>query len=45
MQIGEPQRTIIVDPLELPVSQPEREPEPEPIFTPEPEREPVPVRQ
>jgi hypothetical protein len=31
MQIGKPLRTIIVEPLELPVEQPTREPEPEPI--------------
>jgi len=46
MQIGEPQRFIVVDPLELPVGQPERinEPEPEPTFAPEPvEPETVPV--
>ena len=30
MQIGEPLRTIVVEPLEFPVEQPTREPEPEP---------------
>jgi hypothetical protein len=39
MQIGEPQRVIIVEPLELPVGNPERNPEPEPTILPE--REPV----
>lgn len=43
MQIGEPQRIIEVEPLELPVGQPDPVPEPDP-YTPEPEREPVPVR-
>lgn len=44
MQIGEPQREIVVEPLELPAGSPEREPErePEPTFRePEPERVPV----
>jgi hypothetical protein len=47
MQIGKPLRTIIVEPLESPVSTtvPDPEPdEPEPIapaHEPEPEREPV----
>ena len=40
MQIGKPLRTIIVEPLELLVEQPTREPEPEPIQSPEPEPEP-----
>lgn len=42
MQIGEPLRTIVVEPIELPVSRPETEPEahPEPQ-TAEPENEPV----
>ena len=41
MQIGEPQRVIIVEPLEFPVGSPERE-EPEPtIHEPEPEKVPV----
>ncbi len=39
MQIGEPQRVIIVEPLELPVGNPKRDPEPEPTILPE--REPV----
>lgn len=39
MQIGEPQRVIIVEPLELPVGNPERAPEPEPTILPD--REPV----
>ena len=45
MQIGEPQRVIVVEPLELPVGHPEREPEPEPAYLPVPEPEPekVPV--
>ena len=42
MQIGEPQRVIIVEPLELPVGNPVRiEPDPEPEPTILPEREPV----
>jgi hypothetical protein len=44
MQIGEPQRVIVVEPLELPVGSPGREPEPEPeptIHEPEPEKVPV----
>ena len=41
MQIGAPQRVILVEPLELPVGKPERiEPDPEPTFAPEPEHEP-----
>jgi hypothetical protein len=45
MQIGEPQRVIVVEPLELPVGNPEPEPEPEPAYLPVPEPEPekVPV--
>jgi hypothetical protein len=39
MQIGEPQRVIIVEPLELPVGNPKRDSEPEPTIMPE--REPV----
>ncbi len=46
MQIGEPQRVIIVEPLELPVGNPEPTsapepslPQPEPV---EPEKVPVP---
>jgi hypothetical protein len=42
MQIGEPLRTIIVEPLELPVQHPTGEPEPIPIpVLPEPEQVPV----
>ena len=45
MQIGEPQRVIVVEPLELPVGNPEPEPEPGPAYLPVPEPEPekVPV--
>ena len=45
MQIGEPLRTVIVEPLELPVGNPEPEPEPGPAYLPVPEPEPekVPV--
>jgi len=42
MQIGEPLRTIVVEPLELPVQEPAGEPEPAPQ-APEPEPEQVPV--
>ena len=31
MQIGKPLRTIVVEPLELPVEQPTREPEPQQV--------------
>ncbi|HEY4934493.1 MAG TPA: hypothetical protein VII23_23245 [Terriglobales bacterium] len=44
MQIGEPQRVIVVEPLELPIGNPECEPEPETeptIYEPEPEKVPV----
>ena len=41
MQIGEPLRTIVVEPLELPVNQPAGEPEPVPVPEPEPELVPV----
>ena len=43
MQIGEPLRTIVVEPLELPVKPPADEPEPDaiPLAQPEPERVPV----
>jgi hypothetical protein len=41
MQIGEPLRTIVVEPLELPVNQPAGEPEPVPVPEPVPEQEPV----
>ncbi len=36
MQIGEPLRTIFVEPLDLPLSDPKNQPEP---VTPEPEPE------
>ena len=43
MQIGEPLRTIFVEPLELPVGEPDTvQPEPEPSV-PQPEPEKVPV--
>jgi hypothetical protein len=42
MNIGEPLRTIIVEPLELPIDEPESEPAPEPLL-PEPEPEQVPA--
>ncbi len=42
MQIGEPLRTVIVEPLELPAGHPESDPEPEPP-APQPEPEKVPV--
>jgi hypothetical protein len=41
MQIGEPLRTIVVEPLELPVKHPKSEPEP--VSVPEPEPAPVQV--
>jgi hypothetical protein len=42
MQIGEPLRTVIVEPLEPPVGTPERDPEPEPaVPLPEPEKVPT----
>ena len=44
MQIGEPLRTIVVDPLELPVSDPQTQPDPEPAPQPEPEPEQVPAK-
>lgn len=44
MLIGEPLRTLLVEPLELPVK-PRGEPEPVPILVPEPELEQVPVAQ
>jgi hypothetical protein len=44
MQIGEPLRTIVVEPLELPVNQPTGEPETFPVVA-EPEPEQVPVAQ
>jgi hypothetical protein len=42
MQIGEPVRTIVVEPLEIPVHKPSSEPEPV-VEQPEPEPERVPV--
>lgn len=42
MNIGEPVRTIVVEPLELPVNDPNAEPEPEPL-EPEPEQAPAKV--
>jgi hypothetical protein len=42
MQIGEPLRTIVVEPLELPVRDPLTQPDPEPA-QPEPEPEQVPA--
>jgi hypothetical protein len=39
MQIGKPIRTIIVEPLELPVRQPKAEPEP--VNEPQPAEVPV----
>ena len=42
MKIGEPLRTIIVEPLELPVNEPTAEPVPEPQ-EPEPTQEPATV--
>ena len=44
MNIGEPLRTIIVEPLELPVNAPTVEPKPEPEpQQPQPEHEPASV--
>jgi hypothetical protein len=45
MRIGESLRTIVVEPLELPVRQPMGEPEPVHAPEPEPEPEQVPVAQ
>ncbi len=45
MQIGEPLRTIVVEPLELPVNDPQPRPEPEPTPQAEPEPEQVPAKQ
>jgi len=39
MQIGEPLRTVVVEPLELPVKHSTDEPEPVPVPEPEPELE------
>jgi hypothetical protein len=44
MQIGEPLRTIVVEPLELPVGDPQTPFEPEPAPQPEPEPEQVPAK-
>jgi hypothetical protein len=45
MQIGKPLRTIVVEPLELPVSDPSADPDPDPIPAPEqPEPEHVPAK-
>jgi hypothetical protein len=41
MQIGDQLRTIVVEPLELPVKQSTGEPEPVPSPAPEPEQVPV----
>jgi hypothetical protein len=44
MNIGEPLRAIIVEPLELLMNRPTAEPEPEPVAQqPEPEHEPASV--
>ena len=43
MQIGKPLRTVIVEPLELPVEKSTSEPEPVPVTEPEPEPVQVPV--
>jgi hypothetical protein len=44
MQIGEPLRTIVIEPLELPVDDPQTQPDPEPAPQPEPEPEQVPAK-
>ena len=44
MQIGKSVKTILVEPLELPVAEPESQPEPEPIQSSESEPEQVPVK-
>ena len=41
MQIGEPLRTVVVEPLELPVKQPTGEPELVPAPEPQPEQVPI----
>jgi hypothetical protein len=41
MQIGAPERTIVVEPLEPPVKPPDDDPEPESIQLPKPEKVPV----
>ena len=43
MQIGEPLRRIVVEPLDLPVNDPQTPLEPEPAPLPEPEPEQVPA--
>jgi hypothetical protein len=43
MQIGDPLRTIIVEPLELPAGEPTADSNPDPILVPEPEPEQVPA--
>ena len=45
MQIGDPLRTIIVEPLELPIYEPTADPNPDLIPAPEPEPEQVPAKQ
>jgi len=44
MQIGEPLRTIVVEPLELPVSEPQTQPDPERAPQQEPEPDQVPAK-
>lgn len=44
MKIGEPQRIIEVEPLELPKPLWREEPSPEKVTQPEPTKEPVPVK-
>ena len=41
MKIGEPLRTFVVEPLELPCEEPQEQPEP---TAPEPEHEPEPAK-
>jgi hypothetical protein len=43
MQVGKPLRTVVVEPLELPVKPSADEPESEPILLPQPEPDGVPV--
>jgi hypothetical protein len=43
MQVGQPQQTVFVEPLEIPVKEPDRELEPAPIQLPEPKPELMPV--
>lgn len=42
MQIGEPLRTIVVEPLEYPVNEPQKQPKWEPV-APEPDPEGAPT--